>query len=167
MGLEEANRLFYIEDGLLRWKIDFGYKSKVGTVVGRLNYRGYRVYTFRGTPILVHRIMYSIYHQLEIPSGMQIDHVDRDRSNNSIDNLRLATHTENCWNKEAKHITHWVRRKILKSGKISEISYWKVFIRTNQKRVVKLFPYTYSGLRDAGRYRKKVLLEYRGTYACI
>ena len=31
--------------------------------------------------------------------GKILDHIDGDRSNNNIDNLRLCTHAENNWNK--------------------------------------------------------------------
>ena len=32
---------------------------------------------------------------MPVPKGMQIDHLDHDRSNNRIENLRLVTHKEN------------------------------------------------------------------------
>ena len=34
-----------------------------------------------------------------IPDGMEIDHIDRDPSNNRLSNLRLGTHSENNQNK--------------------------------------------------------------------
>lgn len=41
-----------------------------------------------------HRILW-VFHYGPIPPGMQIDHIDHDRSNNRIENLRLVTHSEN------------------------------------------------------------------------
>lgn len=44
--------------------------------------------------ILVHRIIWEM-HNGTIPAGMQIDHIDMDVFNNRIENLRLATTSQN------------------------------------------------------------------------
>jgi len=36
----------------------------------------------------------------KIPAGLEIDHIDRDKHNNTLSNLRLVTHSENCLNKK-------------------------------------------------------------------
>ena len=43
----------------------------------------------------LHRAIWSGRHQRRIPEGMEIDHVDRDVTNNHISNLRLVTWEEN------------------------------------------------------------------------
>lgn len=48
--------------------------------------------------LLAHRVIWELTYG-EIPSGMQIDHINRDRSDNRIENLRLVTMTENMHNK--------------------------------------------------------------------
>jgi len=45
-------------------------------------------------PHSLHRQVW-IYHNGAIPAGMTIDHIDRDKNNNQINNLRLATYSEN------------------------------------------------------------------------
>ena len=45
----------------------------------------------------VHRLIWEILFG-EIPAGICIDHIDRNPSNNKIDNLRLVTHKENMNN---------------------------------------------------------------------
>lgn len=45
--------------------------------------------------ILVHRANY-IWNVGDIPEGITVDHIDYDITNNKLDNLRLATHYENC-----------------------------------------------------------------------
>lgn len=45
-------------------------------------------------PHSLHRQVW-IYHNGDIPDGMTIDHIDRDKDNNQIENLRLATYAEN------------------------------------------------------------------------
>lgn len=46
---------------------------------------------------LTHRLVW-FFHNGKIPEGMEIDHIDLDRSNNKIENLRLVTHAQNMKN---------------------------------------------------------------------
>lgn len=46
------------------------------------------------SPHSLHRQVW-IYHNGEIPKGLVIDHIDRDKNNNQIDNLRLVSSSEN------------------------------------------------------------------------
>lgn len=52
-------------------------------------------------PHSLHRQVW-IYHNGEIPKGLTIDHIDRDKDNNQIENLRLATYSENVKNVDEK-----------------------------------------------------------------
>lgn len=54
-------------------------------------------------PHSLHRQVW-IYHNGEIPKGLVIDHIDRDRGNNQIENLRLVTQSENNKNVSAETI---------------------------------------------------------------
>jgi hypothetical protein len=45
-------------------------------------------------PHSLHRQVW-IYHNGEIPKGLVVDHIDRDKDNNQIENLRLVSHSEN------------------------------------------------------------------------
>ncbi len=47
--------------------------------------------------VSIHRIMYQTFIGI-IPDSMVIDHIDRDPTNNTLTNLRLLNHTENCRN---------------------------------------------------------------------
>ena len=44
---------------------------------------------------LVHRFIYECFRG-DIPSKLQVDHIDNDKQNNCIDNLQLLTPAENC-----------------------------------------------------------------------
>ena len=48
---------------------------------------------------LLHRLVYEAY-KGEIPQGYCIDHIDNNPTNNHIDNLRLATISQNSCNKK-------------------------------------------------------------------
>jgi hypothetical protein len=66
---------------------------------------------------LIHRLVYSTF-KGEIPEGLDVDHIDNNRSNNMIDNLQLLTHAEN--NRKAhkgKKLSEESKRKLSESNK--------------------------------------------------
>lgn len=60
-------------------------------------------YSYNGKHISVHRLMWEIFNG-PIPNGYEIDHIDRNPSNNALNNLRLVTHSENAKNANHKNI---------------------------------------------------------------
>jgi len=46
----------------------------------------------------VHRVLYEKYHNIKIPDNKEIDHRDRNRSNNVITNLRMVSRSQNAQN---------------------------------------------------------------------
>lgn len=52
---------------------------------------------------MIHRCVYH-YFNGAIPNGMQIDHIDRDKKNNNINNLRAISCSANCLNKETYRV---------------------------------------------------------------
>lgn len=73
--------------------------NKAHSTFGYRRRDGYREVRIARKLYLVHRLMAETFLQCPIPDGMQIDHIDRDRSDNSVDNLRIVTPSENCRNK--------------------------------------------------------------------
>ena len=92
----------YQDDGKIIWKEKRSQRVKAGDVAGCLNRKGYcRVeITVCGKrySISVHRIIWEMF-KGPILSGAQIDHIDGDRCNNRIQNLRLADPKQNAWNR--------------------------------------------------------------------
>ena len=70
-----------------------------------VNWAGYHYLDFtffnERWSVLVHRIVYLARHR-EIPEGYEIDHIDRDTSNNRISNLRAVTRYENLKNRKGR-----------------------------------------------------------------
>ena len=92
-----ADRLKYDPcTGFLTWKTSLGSRSKVGARAGSVNGIGYRVIGINGRDLLAHRIAWFI-HAGTIPC--LIDHIDGDRDNNAILNLREATKSLNGANR--------------------------------------------------------------------
>lgn len=73
-----------------------------GKPVGCVGNHGYyQVGTRRFGLLLAHRVVWELIYG-PIPEGMEIDHIDRDRKNNALSNLRLVTSAGNSWN-TSKH----------------------------------------------------------------
>jgi len=74
----------------------------------------------------VHRVMYYIHNPkwdiYDNSSENLIDHIDQNGMNNNIENLRIATHSQNMWNRPGKNY-HWDGYR------------WRVRIHLNNKSI--------------------------------
>lgn len=98
-----------------------------GSEAGFICNHGYRRIGFQGTKYQAHRVAWFLYHG-DCPIGLQIDHIDGNRQNNQINNLRLVNPCENACNSTL--------RKDNKSGHLgvnwySPYSKWRVRIKTS------------------------------------
>lgn len=94
---QKLRELFLFDEhtGELRWRNQTGTRSS--GVAGHIAKDGYRKVHIGNIGYGVHRLVWVLVHgsaPLE-----QIDHIDRNRSNNAPSNLRLATTRENAWNR--------------------------------------------------------------------
>lgn len=125
---------FCYEDGNLIWKQPTGRRISVGQVAGRNN-NGYRMIGFMGKEYMAHRLVFMFHHGYLPP---EVDHIDGNRSNNKIDNLRAATHAENLRNQRLKSSNTsglknvgWAKReqrwrvRVTIDGKDKHIGYFK------------------------------------------
>lgn len=81
--------------GELYWRVPRR-NRKMGLRAGCVK-RKYRYITIDGVNYLEHRLIWIMVHG-SIPLGKEIDHIDRDRYNNRLENLRLVTRRENVLN---------------------------------------------------------------------
>lgn len=58
---------------------------------------GYYVVTINDKQCYLHRLIWNCFNG-EIPTGYEIDHINGDRTDNRLNNLRLVSHKENCNN---------------------------------------------------------------------
>lgn len=77
------------------WNARYG-----GTIAGGLMANGYYNVVANKTRVYCHRVVMALYNK-EWPNG-NIDHIDGNRANNSISNLRIATQQQNCKNVAAR-----------------------------------------------------------------
>ncbi|HDM8285448.1 TPA: HNH endonuclease [Yersinia enterocolitica] len=82
------------DEGLLRWKVKLSNRTKIGANAGSIGSHGYQQLMIFGKRRLAHRVIWEMLNG-EISYGMQIDHIDHNRLNNKIENLRLVTDLQN------------------------------------------------------------------------
>jgi len=108
--VEDIPNLFTVSDGELFWKERSGPDSKrfntryAGKVAGTVNKFGYRVVTLRyRTQLMVHRILFAFYYGYYPET---VDHVDRNKLNNTKENLRAAN-----WSNQQANKGNWGKYK--------------------------------------------------------
>lgn len=85
------------DTGAFVWAKSPAMPVKVGQAAGTLDGRGYLQIKYRGRPILAHRLAWFYVHK-EWPA-FDIDHINLDRTDNRIANLRIANRSQNVCNR--------------------------------------------------------------------
>lgn len=109
------HELFEYRDGCLLWKNSIGNQVFAGDPLGTKRPDGYLQGRINGKIYRVHRLIF-LYHHGYIPQC--IDHIDGNRSNNLIENLRAADRSQNSFNQRlsSKNTSgvkgvHWNKEK--------------------------------------------------------
>ena len=102
MNQELLHSLFEYKDGRLFWRESPSRNVKAGDVAGHFGKRRYAQIRINGKYYLKHRLVY-MYHYGHLPEApLVIDHINRNRFDNSIENLRAVTKSENQRNNKFK-----------------------------------------------------------------
>jgi CO dehydrogenase/acetyl-CoA synthase gamma subunit (corrinoid Fe-S protein) len=86
----------YHPDGHLTWKVQKSNNVKVGSFAGSVNSEGYLQVGIDRVLYKVHRLIY-LWHYGFVYN--LIDHIDQNKLNNKIQNLRIATNSQNLRNR--------------------------------------------------------------------
>ena len=157
---DRIRELFDYRDGNLYWKVARS-NIKAGDRAGYVREDDYQAIRIDGKLYLAHRLIF-LYHHGYLPEFL--DHIDRNPSNNSIDNLREATLAQNNTN---------VEKQKSYSGKSTTSTYkgvswfkrdkrWKAQIRINTK--LKHLGYFTSEI-DAAKSYNKAAIEAFGEFS--
>lgn len=147
--------LFEYKDGILISKVRRN-NCTPGKVLGTKDAYGYLVCTVDGVSQKVHRIIYEMHHGY---TPNIVDHIDGNKLNNLIENLRPASTDQNQWNRKlnannvsgVKGVT-WVKssRKWIAQCAVS-----------NKRHYLGLF----DSIEDAKQALTKFRIEHQGEYA--
>lgn len=83
------------DTGIFTWKVNKSKRSKIGTVAGYI-YNGYVIIEINNKSYKAHRLAW-LYQYGEFPENC-IDHINCNRSDNRICNIRKATKLQNSQN---------------------------------------------------------------------
>jgi hypothetical protein len=81
------------DTGIFIWKVARSGSARPGTRAGFIHRTGYRIIDVLSQQCLAHRLAWLLVHGE--PPASHVDHVNRDRDDNRIANLRLATNSQN------------------------------------------------------------------------
>mgnify|MGYP000058039159 CR=1 FL=1 len=127
-----AKRLNYnSETGVFTWKTPTAARLKPGDIAGTIHKTGYVKIILDGISYWAHRLAW-LYYYKEWPKGeaYQIDHINGNKADNRICNLRLVTNKKNTRNHGLyKHNISGTSGVCfnMQQGK------WQAYIRTNEK----------------------------------
>jgi len=133
--------------GYIYWEYSNGMTERVGN----LN-NGYLRFGLNGKSIYVHRYLYEQYHNIKLKQDEYIDHMDRNRLNNCIENLRVVNNQQNSQNRS--------HRKNC-SSKFKGVCFykrdkkWHAYLDYNKKRIH--IGYFDNEIEAAEAYNKKAI----------
>ena len=158
---QEIVRQFFTIDPTIpegiRWKVSRS-RRKAGDPAGILNGNGYYHLGLHGKYFSNHTIIW-IFHKGEIPEGYVVDHKNRVKTDNYIDNYRLATKSQNnCNRTRAVHNKSGVKGVSWDEEKAK----WKAQIYLNRKPI---YLGHFAELEDARAAVQAGRTEHHGEFA--
>ena len=137
IDVEELKKVFRIRNGNLE-RLNYNYQNGKWTVVENCgnHSEGYCQVWFNGTLIRYHNIIWILSTGKDIPSGLMVDHINGNRLDSRMENMRLVTNRGNSQNKEihrAGRLAGTYYNKIYHNDKIYH--YWRSQIAIDKTRI--------------------------------
>jgi hypothetical protein len=152
------NKIFEYRDGNIYWKIEPSNRHFLGKEAGHNNGFNYKRFRYQKISYMVHNIIWNMFNG-EIPEGYEIDHKDRNGMNNEISNLRLATSSQNKYNRGInKNNSSGVTGVTWDSAR----SLWAAQMESNGKHILLG---RFENLSDAVLARRNAEKEFYGEFA--
>lgn len=160
MSIDDLKTLIaYDQDtGLLTWRVSVGPRSP-GDVAGSKNGQGYLQVWVMGKRYQGHRIAFAMHHG-RWPDG-SVDHINHDRLDNRIVNLREATEAENKRNSLLRSDNTSGFKGVCENRK--RINKWQASIKVNKKLI---FLGNYPTPELAAIAYDRAAIRHHGEFAC-
>lgn len=129
MNQKLLHNLFQYKEGKLYWKIANSNRIKIGGVAGYTTKHGYRKVHVIDKQLYEHRIIFFMHYGY-LPK--YIDHIDCNKLNNCIENLREATHSQNMMNQKIRSNNNTGIKNVCYDNTRNK---WKVSINVKNKTI--------------------------------
>ena len=158
---KQIRQLFDYKNGNLYWKHQPRPNNPIDISVpaGTIHHTGYIYINTRGHSYAAHRLIW-IYFTGKWPPH-QIDHKDKNKLNNAIDNLRCASHSNNQMN-QSKRRDNTSGYKGVSWHK--DTKKWRARIRVNTQRIELG---SYDTKEEAYEAYCKAAIQYHGDFASV
>jgi hypothetical protein len=172
IDVEELKKVFRIKNGNLE-RLNYHYPGK-WTVVknwGNLS-AGYCQVRFNGTLIRYHNIIWVLSTGKDIPQGLEIDHINGNRLDSRMENMRLVTNRGNSQNKKVHRDGHLVgctfhkrKKRYMSQIKINSKLIFLGYFKTEQEahRAYKIACEHIDDYKDNKSFRELIKNEMEGS----
>lgn len=146
----------------LRWKIKASRNTIIGSPAGRKHLNGYWEVRIDGVLYKTARIVYKLYNNGEDPGLYEIDHRDRNKSNNDGFNLVLATRADQQSNYKVTSNTAYRNTSYAKDRKMyqSYVAHRKTLDGKRTGKFLGHYSNPYEGAVAAIAYKRQQGLRY-------
>jgi hypothetical protein len=117
------------ETGIFQWLVKKSRRTSIGSVAGTITH-GYLSIKIDGKIYLNHRLAWLYVHSTW--PQYEIDHIDGDKLNNRLENLRDATHKQNTENQKLLPSNKSGHRGVSWSQKGKK---WRAYLKNNGKTI--------------------------------
>lgn len=153
-------KLFEYRDGNLYYKsINKHSRKKIGDKAGYINKCGYVSITIHDKAYLAHRLIFA-YHYGFFPK--YIDHINGNKSDNCIENLREATSQQNNWNRKRIKSPKYPAKGIYKHSKYDNKFCVEIYVN-GQRIHIGIF----NSINEAVTASNKARVKYHGEFARV
>jgi len=128
LNKELLRGLFKYKDGNLLRKVKTAPCVNVGDIAGCVQSSGYRAISVNNKLEYSHRLIF-LYHHGFTPK--EVDHIDGDKLNNKIENLRECTRSQNNFNSKAPKTNTSGVKGVSWHKKLSK---WRAYLHVNKKQ---------------------------------
>ena len=128
---ELAHKFFEYKDGDLYWKVD-RLVVRAGELAGAKTLNGYKQIGINRKVYLQHRVIFLMFHGY-LPK--YVDHINGNRNDNRIENLREVTSSQNNCNRKVTKKTKYPVRGIYQHSKYKDKYCVEIYVDKKRKHI--------------------------------